>query len=65
VVRGEPAAAKFIIYHLDQGVVVGATAVNAMADFKLAKELIKAHCRIAPERLTDLSENLASEAQAQ
>jgi 3-phenylpropionate/trans-cinnamate dioxygenase ferredoxin reductase component len=65
VVRGDPGAAKFIIYHLEQGVVVGATAVNAMSDFKLAKELIKAQRRIAPERLADPGEDLGSGAQAQ
>ena len=65
VVRGDRAAAKFIIYHLDAGVVVGATAVNALSDFKLARGLIKARRRIAPERLADPGEDLSSEAQAQ
>lgn len=65
VVRGDPATAKFIIYHLDQGVVVGATAVNALSDFRLAKELIKRQRRIAPERLADPEADLTSAAQAQ
>jgi len=65
VVRGDPAAGKFIIYHLEQGVVVGATAVNAMADFRVAKGLIKAQRRVAPERLADPGTDLAREARAQ
>jgi NADPH-dependent 2,4-dienoyl-CoA reductase/sulfur reductase-like enzyme len=65
VVRGDPTARKFIIYHLQQGVLVGATAVNDMSDFKVAKGLIKARRRIAPERLADPDADLASEAQAQ
>jgi 3-phenylpropionate/trans-cinnamate dioxygenase ferredoxin reductase subunit len=65
VMRGDPASGKFILYHLEHGVVVGATAVNAMADFRLAKGLIKAHCRIAPQRLADPGVDLAREVQAQ
>lgn len=65
VVRGDPETSKFIIYHLDQGVVVGASAVNALSEFKLAKALIKAHCRIQPERLADPGVDLTSEAQVQ
>jgi 3-phenylpropionate/trans-cinnamate dioxygenase ferredoxin reductase component len=65
VMRGDPASGKFIIYHLDHGVVVGATAVNALADFRLAKGLIKAHCRIAPQRLADPGVDLAREVQIQ
>ncbi len=65
VVRGDLAAGKFIIFHLEKGVVVGATAVNAMADFRLAKGLIRAQRRIAPERLADAGSDLAREAQAQ
>jgi 3-phenylpropionate/trans-cinnamate dioxygenase ferredoxin reductase component len=65
VVRGDPATGKFIIYHLEQGVIVGATAVNAMADFRVAKGLIKAQRRIAPERLADAGTDLVREAQAQ
>ena len=65
VVRGDPATGKFIIYHLEHGVIVGATAVNATADFRVAKGLIKAQCRIAPERLADAGTDLARDAQAQ
>jgi hypothetical protein len=46
-------------------VVAGATAVNAMAEFKLAKGLIRAQRRIAPERIADPGEDLASEVQTQ
>ena len=63
--RGDPATGKFIIYHLEHGVIVGATAVNATADFRVAKGLIKAQCRIAPERLADAGTDLARDAQAQ
>jgi hypothetical protein len=63
--RGDPASARFIIYHLDQGVVAGGRAVNAMAELRLAKGLIRAQRRIAPERLADAGEDLSSEVQAQ
>ena len=63
--RGDPAAGKFIIYHPEQGMVVGARAVNAMADFRVAKGLIKAQRCFALERLADPRTDLAREARAQ
>jgi 3-phenylpropionate/trans-cinnamate dioxygenase ferredoxin reductase subunit len=65
VMRGDPAGGSFIIYHLEQGVIVGATAVNAMAEFKVAKVLVKARRRIACERLADARADLTLEPQAQ
>ena len=55
VVRGNPAARKFSVFHLRNGVVAGVEAVNAAPDYIAGRKLIAAGVRIAPERLADVS----------
>jgi 3-phenylpropionate/trans-cinnamate dioxygenase ferredoxin reductase subunit len=55
VVRGNPAARKFSVFHLRDGVVAGVEAVNAAPDYIAGRKLIAAGVRIAPERLADAS----------
>jgi len=42
ILKGDPAACNFIVYHLREGIIVGATSVNAMRELRRAKALIRA-----------------------
>ncbi len=55
VVRGDPEARKFSVFHLRDGVVAAVEAVNAPPDYIIGRKLIAAHARIAPERLADMN----------
>jgi 3-phenylpropionate/trans-cinnamate dioxygenase ferredoxin reductase subunit len=55
VLRGNPAARKFSVFHLRDGVVAGVEAVNAAPDYIVGRKLIAARTRVAPERLADLT----------
>jgi 3-phenylpropionate/trans-cinnamate dioxygenase ferredoxin reductase subunit len=55
VLRGNPAARKFSVFHLRDGVVAGVEAVNAAPDYIVGRKLIAARTRVAPERLADVS----------
>ena len=55
VLRGDPAARKFAVFHLRDGVVAAVEAVNAAPEYLIGKKLIAEGARIAPERLADLS----------
>jgi 3-phenylpropionate/trans-cinnamate dioxygenase ferredoxin reductase component len=55
VLRGNPAARKFSVFHLRDGVVVGVEAVNAAPDYIVGRKLIAARARVAPERLGDVT----------
>lgn len=58
VVRGDMTGDKFIIYHLEAGVVVGASAVNAPRELRLAKTLIRDRARPDPRHIADPSYDL-------
>ena len=55
VVRGDPAARKFAVFHLRDGVVAAVEAVNAPPEYLIGRKLIADGVRIAPERLADTS----------
>jgi len=53
LVRGDPAAAKFAVFHLQQGVVRAVEAVNAPPEFMMGKQLIASRRPVARDRLAD------------
>ena len=53
IVRGDPAAAKFAIFHLKGDVVVAVEAVNAPPEFMAGKQLIGSRKPVARERLAN------------
>jgi len=53
IVRGDPAAAKFAVFHLKGDVIQAVEAVNAAAEFMAGKQLIGQRKRIDPARLAD------------
>jgi 3-phenylpropionate/trans-cinnamate dioxygenase ferredoxin reductase subunit len=53
VVRGDPAAAKFAVYHLRGGKVRAVEAVNSIPDFMGGKALITSGRQVDPARLSD------------
>jgi len=55
VVRGNPEARKFAVFHLRDGVVAAVEAVNAAPEYLVGRKLIADGARIAPERLADTS----------
>ncbi len=55
VLRGDPAARKFSVFHLRDGVVAAVEAVNAPAEYLVGRKLIGEGARVAPERLADSS----------
>jgi 3-phenylpropionate/trans-cinnamate dioxygenase ferredoxin reductase component len=55
VVRGNPLARKFSVFHLRDGVVSGVEAVNAAPDYIIGRKLIAAGARVSPARLADIS----------
>jgi len=55
VLRGDPAARKFAVFHLRDGIVAAVEAVNAAPEYLAARKWIAAGARIAPEKLADLS----------
>ncbi len=55
IVRGDPASAKFALFHLDGGVVRAVEAVNSPAEFMAAKPWILAGKAVDPQRLADVS----------
>ena len=55
LVRGDPAAAHFAVFHLHQGVIQAVEAVNAPAEFMGGRQLIGSRRVIARERLADPS----------
>lgn len=54
VVRGDPAAAKFALFHLLDGKVGAVEAINAAAEFMMAKQWILAGTPIDAVRLADI-----------
>lgn len=55
VVRGDPAAGKFGVYHLRDGHVVTVEAINSPPDFFAGKKLIGSGKTVAVEQLVDLA----------
>jgi 3-phenylpropionate/trans-cinnamate dioxygenase ferredoxin reductase subunit len=53
VLRGNPGARKFAVFHLRDGVVAAVEAVNAAPEYLVGRKLIADGARIAPERLAD------------
>ncbi len=53
VVRGDPAARAFAVFHLHRGAVRAAEAVNAPAEFMAARQLIARAVPVDPVRLAD------------
>jgi len=55
VLRGDPAARKFAVFHLREGAVAAVESVNMPAEHLVGRRLIAAGARIAPEKLADTS----------
>jgi 3-phenylpropionate/trans-cinnamate dioxygenase ferredoxin reductase component len=55
VVRGNPEARKFAIFHLRNGAIAAVEAVNAAPEYLVGKKLIADGTKVAPERLADTS----------
>ncbi len=55
VLRGDPKARKFAIFHLRDGAVAAVEAVNAAPEYVVGRKLIAEGKKIAPERLADLA----------
>jgi 3-phenylpropionate/trans-cinnamate dioxygenase ferredoxin reductase subunit len=53
VVRGNPVARKFAVFHLREGAIAAVEAVNAAPEYLVGKRLIADGAKIAPERLAD------------
>ncbi len=53
VIRGNPEARKFAVFHLRGGVVAAVEAVNAAPEYLVGRKLIADGARVAPERLAD------------
>ena len=55
VLRGDPAARKFAVFHLRDGAVAAVESVNAPAEYLVGRKLIADRAHVAPERLADIS----------
>ena len=55
VIRGDPANAKFAIFHLRQNSVQAVEAVNAAPEFMIGKQLIASRRPVARDKLADTS----------
>jgi 3-phenylpropionate/trans-cinnamate dioxygenase ferredoxin reductase subunit len=55
VVRGDPAARKFAVFHLRNGAVAAVEAVNAAPEYIVGRKLIADGTHVAPERLADMA----------
>jgi 3-phenylpropionate/trans-cinnamate dioxygenase ferredoxin reductase subunit len=53
VLRGNPDARKFAVFHLRDGAIAAVEAVNAAPEYLVSKRLIAEGKKIAPERLAD------------
>lgn len=53
VLRGDPAAAQFAVFHLRDGVVEAVEAVNAPPEFMMGKKLIESRRPVDPIKLAD------------
>jgi 3-phenylpropionate/trans-cinnamate dioxygenase ferredoxin reductase component len=55
IVRGDPDAARFAVFHLEGTRVLAVEAVNAAPEFMVGKQLIASRRPVLRERLTDMS----------
>jgi 3-phenylpropionate/trans-cinnamate dioxygenase ferredoxin reductase subunit len=55
VMRGDPEARKFAVFHLRDGVVAAVEAVNAAPEYLMGRKLIADGRAVSPERLADTS----------
>jgi 3-phenylpropionate/trans-cinnamate dioxygenase ferredoxin reductase component len=55
VLRGDPTARKFAVFHLRDGAVAAVESVNAPAEYLVGRKLIAESARVAPEKLADTS----------
>jgi len=55
VLRGDPAARKFAVFHLRDGAVAAVEAVNAAPEYMIGKKLVAEGRKIAAETLADMS----------
>jgi 3-phenylpropionate/trans-cinnamate dioxygenase ferredoxin reductase subunit len=55
VVRGDPASAKFAVFHMKAGRILAVEAVNAPPEFMAGRQLIAARREVSPQRLADTS----------
>jgi 3-phenylpropionate/trans-cinnamate dioxygenase ferredoxin reductase subunit len=55
VLRGDPGARKFAVFHLRDGAVAAVEAVNAAPEYLVGRKLIAANAVIAAERLADMA----------
>jgi 3-phenylpropionate/trans-cinnamate dioxygenase ferredoxin reductase subunit len=55
VLRGNPEARKFAVFHLRDGAVAAVEAVNAAPEYLVGRKLIADGAKVAPERLADTS----------
>jgi 3-phenylpropionate/trans-cinnamate dioxygenase ferredoxin reductase subunit len=53
VLRGDPGARKFAVFHLRDGAVAAVEAVNAAAEYLVGRKLIAEGARVPPGRLAD------------
>jgi NADPH-dependent 2,4-dienoyl-CoA reductase/sulfur reductase-like enzyme len=58
VVRGDPKTNRFMIVHLREGRIIGASGINQARDMKFAGTLVEMRARIDPSRLADPQFNL-------
>lgn len=55
VTRGDPAANKFALFYLKDGILIAVDAVNAAPEYMMGRRLIAERAKIPPERLRDTS----------
>jgi 3-phenylpropionate/trans-cinnamate dioxygenase ferredoxin reductase subunit len=55
VLRGDPAARKFAVFHLRDGAVAAVEAINAAPEYMIGKKLIADGVAVPAEKLADLS----------
>ena len=55
VLRGDPAARKFAVFHLREGLIAAVEAVNAAPEYIVGRKLIAEGTAVAPARLADLA----------
>jgi 3-phenylpropionate/trans-cinnamate dioxygenase ferredoxin reductase component len=55
VLRGDPAARKFAVFHLREGAVAAVESVNMPAEHLAGRKLIAVGARVPPEKLADTS----------
>jgi 3-phenylpropionate/trans-cinnamate dioxygenase ferredoxin reductase component len=53
VVRGDPGARAFAVFHLRDGVIVAVEAVNAAPEYMMGRRLIANRAKVSPDRLAD------------